>query len=314
MKASVIVPTFNRGYIIADTLQSVFAQTYLDFEVIVVDDGSKDDTAQVIARFNDPRLCYIRHEVNRGYSGACNTGIREARGEYISFLDSDDLWKPEKLARDVDFLNRHPEADAVFTDVEKEDGPIRTASSIRESPCMVSMLSARGWPKEAIFTQREMYLCLLQEVPVKPSAWTVRKVALDALEAYFLESWPSGSDWEILLRFSKRFRYGYIDEPLVVRRVQADSTYRIHALADKANLLRMFRREVVRASDPEIRQAAKVGHRDTALHYYWECLKRGQRLNGSVALTRSFLATGDLGLLARAAFALVRPKYPQQPH
>jgi len=230
VQVSVVIPAFNRAWIIREALQSVFAQTFQDFEALVIDDGSTDNTAQVIARFDDPRLRYVRHEVNRGCSGAYNTGIREARGEYISFLDSDDLWNPEKLAKDVDFLARHSEADAVFTDVEKEDGPIRTGSCMRESPCVVSMLSARGWPKEAIFTQREMYLCLLQEVPVKPSAWTVRKIALDALETYFLESWPSGSDWEIFLRFSKRFCYGYIDEPLVVRRVQADSTYRIHAL------------------------------------------------------------------------------------
>src|SRR6185437_8398583 len=114
MRVSVIVPAYNRGYIIAEALQSVFAQAFQDFELIVVDDGSKDDTAQVVSGFSEPRLRYVRHEQNRGYSAACNTGLREASGEYTGFLDSDDIWKPEMLSRDVSFLDRHPEADAVF--------------------------------------------------------------------------------------------------------------------------------------------------------------------------------------------------------
>ena len=253
MKVSVIVPAYNRGYIIAEALRSVFAQTFQDFELIVVDDGSKDDTAQVVSQFSDPRLRYICHKENRGCSAAYNTGLREATGEIIAFLDSDDLWKPEMLAKSVELLDRHPEADAVFTDLEKQDEPRFVPSFMRESPCMVSLLTTNQWPKEIVFTQREMYLCLLQEVPVKIPAFTFRRTVLEDV-GYLNESWPSGSDWDFLLRFSKRHRFGYIDDPLAVVRLQADATHRVHAVADKSCILGMLREEFRRAP---IRQFAE---------------------------------------------------------
>jgi len=308
MSVSVIMPSYNRGSIIADALRSVLAGTFQDFELIVVDDGSKDDTSQVVSGFRDSRLRYIRHETNRGCSSAYNTGIREARGEFVAFLDSDDLWKPEMFAKELEFLERHPEADAVFTDLEKQDSSRTFPSFMRESPCMVRLLSAKQWPKEVSFTQREMYLCLLQEVPVKPSALVVRKAALCAIEP-FNESWPSGSDWELLLRFSKRFRFGYIDEPLAVLRVQSDATHRLYAVADKSNVLKMLRAEAAIAPDREVRHAALAGCWETARQLSWEYLKRGKRLNAAAALVRGFFITGSCGLLARAAFALVRPDF-----
>ncbi|HVB56065.1 MAG TPA: glycosyltransferase family 2 protein [Candidatus Acidoferrales bacterium] len=315
MKVSVIMPAYNRGYIIAEALGSIFAQTFPDFELIVIDDGSTDGTARALARLDDTRLRYVRHNVNRGYSCACNTGFREAQGEYVALLDSDDLWKPEKLAKDVEFLERHPEVDAVFTDLEKQDGSRRVPSFMRESPCMVALLSAKHWPMEVSFTQREMYLCLLQEIPVKPTAFVIRHTALNALGSFFDESWPAGfSDWEFLLRFSKRFRFGYIDKPLAVLRVQSDATHRLRAVADKTSVLKMLRAEATAAPDSEVRRAANAGYRDTVRHLSWEYLRRGQRLNAATALARGFLNSGDLGLLSRAAFALVRPKFHSGRH
>jgi len=312
MRVSVIVPAYNRGYIIAEALQSVFAQAFQDFELIVVDDGSKDDTAQVVSGFSEPRLRYVRHEQNRGYSAACNTGLREASGEYTGFLDSDDIWKPEMLSRDVSFLDRHPEADAVFTDLQKQDGPKFVPSFMRESPCMVSLLTANQWPKEIVFTQREMYICLLQEVPVKPTAFTFRRSVLGDV-GYLNESWPSGSDWDFLIRFSKRHRFGYIDDPLAVARLQADATHRVHAVADKSSVLGMLREEFRHTADPEVRRAAKTGYRDAIRHLSWEYLRRGQKLNASAALARGFLTTWQGGLLARSIFALVRKNSSPNP-
>jgi glycosyltransferase involved in cell wall biosynthesis len=308
LKVSIIMPAYNRGYIISEALQSVSGQTFRNFDLIVVDDGSTDDTAAVVQHFSDARLRYVRHEKNKGYSGACNTGLRQARGEWIAFLDSDDLWKPEKLEKDMDFLERHAEADAVFTDLEKQDGSRHVPSFMRESPCMFSLLSEKKWPREVIFTKREMYLCLLQEVPIKPSALMIRRSAAETLEP-FNESWPSGSDWDFLLRFSKHFRFGYIDETLALLRVQADATHRVHAIADKTNVLKMLRAEAHDAPDSAVRQAANTGYRDVVRHLSWEYLRRGQRLNATAALARGFIRTGDLGLLSRAAFAVVRAPF-----
>ncbi len=106
--ASIIVPSFNVSATLADTLTALFAQTYADFEIIVVDDGSSDDTLSIAEGFgDDPRLRIVK-QPNRGLAGARNTGIAEAKGTYIGFCDADDLWEPTKLAAHVAHLNANP--------------------------------------------------------------------------------------------------------------------------------------------------------------------------------------------------------------
>ena len=98
---SVIVPTRNRSSLLAMTLRSVLRQRDVDFEVIVVDEASTDDTAAVIAAFADPRIRVIRHETALGVSAARNHGATEARGHWLAFIDDDDLWAPDKLSRQL---------------------------------------------------------------------------------------------------------------------------------------------------------------------------------------------------------------------
>jgi glycosyltransferase involved in cell wall biosynthesis len=101
MKVSVVVPTRNRSALLATTLRSALAQRDVDLEVIIVDEASTDDTAAVIGRFGDSRIRVIRHEKPQGVSVARNRGAAEAHGEWIAFLDDDDLWAPDKLALQV---------------------------------------------------------------------------------------------------------------------------------------------------------------------------------------------------------------------
>lgn len=103
---SVIIPSYNRGYCIGACIESVLAQTLGDFEIIVVDDASSDDTRDRVAAIPDPRVSYLALAANQGGAVARNTGIRRARGEFVAFLDSDDLWLPDKLARQVEGLRR----------------------------------------------------------------------------------------------------------------------------------------------------------------------------------------------------------------
>lgn len=111
---SVIIPVYNVEEYIADTVRSVLEQTYSNFEVLIVDDGSPDRSVEICeAKFDDPRIRIIRQK-NRGLAGARNTGIRHANGEYLAFLDSDDLWHPEKLAKHIDHLNHSPQVGVSF--------------------------------------------------------------------------------------------------------------------------------------------------------------------------------------------------------
>lgn len=103
---SIVIPTYNRGHCITACIDSALAQTMGDIEIIVVDDCSSDDTAERVAAFSDPRVSYLPQPSNRGGAVARNAGIRAARGEFVAFLDSDDLWLPEKLALQINGLRK----------------------------------------------------------------------------------------------------------------------------------------------------------------------------------------------------------------
>ena len=101
---SIIMPSYNTAKFISETIDSVLAQTYENWELIIVDDCSKDDTDTVVARYTDPRIRYLKNEVNSGAAVSRNRALREAKGRWIAFLDSDDLWTPEKLQKQIRFM------------------------------------------------------------------------------------------------------------------------------------------------------------------------------------------------------------------
>jgi glycosyltransferase involved in cell wall biosynthesis len=112
-KLSVIVPVYNSESSVVETIKSLMAQTYRDFEILIVDDGGTDGSIDLCQQFKDPRMRII-HQKNRGLAGARNTGIRHAQGEYLAFLDSDDLWLPEKLDKHVQHLDQSPQVGVSF--------------------------------------------------------------------------------------------------------------------------------------------------------------------------------------------------------
>ena len=105
---SVIIPTFNRGWILKDAIDSVLNQEFDDYELIIVDDGSADNTQEILNSYGEGII--ILRQSNKGVSAARNRGITEATGQLIAFLDSDDLWLPQKLSRQVDFFNTNTTA------------------------------------------------------------------------------------------------------------------------------------------------------------------------------------------------------------
>jgi glycosyltransferase involved in cell wall biosynthesis len=115
-KVSVIIPTYNQAHFIAESIQSAIDQTFRDFEIIVVDDGSTDNTKEVVESFKCPCIRYI-HQENRGVAAACNTGMRASTSEYITFLASDDLWLPRNLELKIKLLNSRPDMSIVCSDM-----------------------------------------------------------------------------------------------------------------------------------------------------------------------------------------------------
>ncbi len=113
-KVSVIVATYNREKYLKEAIISVLEQTYCDFEIIVIDDGSTDNTHIMIESFQDPRLRYIKQE-NHGRSHARNVGLHLSKGQYIAFLDSDDLYLMHKLALQISYLDTHPKVGMIYT-------------------------------------------------------------------------------------------------------------------------------------------------------------------------------------------------------
>ena len=142
---SVIIPTYNTERFIGEAIRSVLQQTYTDFELIIIDDGSTDTTRAVLDPFlADARVRYVYQE-NQGLPGARNTGIRESRGAFIAFLDADDLWTPEKLAQQVAAFQMHPEVSIVYcnyTNIDEHgnDMPFDTLKTRRHNTLYEDLL------------------------------------------------------------------------------------------------------------------------------------------------------------------------------
>lgn len=198
---SIIIPAYNQGHYLGAAVRSVLSQTWPDYEAIIVDDGSTDNTPGVAGAFTDPRIRYIRQE-NRGLSGARNTGIRNATGELISFLDSDDLFLPEKLALLVEALRAQPDLGMV------------AGHAI--------IIDEHGRPTGRSFTAPlpEDGAQLLMWNPLHVGSVLVRRVWLDCA-GLFDETLRSYEDWDMWLRLARAgCRFGWVDRPV--------SLYRFH--------------------------------------------------------------------------------------
>jgi glycosyltransferase involved in cell wall biosynthesis len=195
---SVIIPTYNRSSQVIEAVHSVFEQTFEDFELIVVDDGSCDGTAESFNPYKG-RIAY-RFQENRGVSAARNQGIRMSRGQWIAFLDSDDLWLPKKLETQFQFFSQNPEALICQT----EEVWIRNGRQ-------VNPLKKHQKFSGDIFAP-SLLLCL-----VSPSAVMIKRDLFEQVGC-FDEALPACEDYDLWLRISAQFPIYLIDQPLVVKR------------------------------------------------------------------------------------------------
>lgn len=129
-RVSIIMPSYNTARFIAETVRSVLAQTYTDWELIIVDDCSTDNTDEVVATFTDPRIRYLKNETNSGAAVSRNRALREATGRWIAFLDSDDLWLPEKLERQIAFMKENGYAFSYTNYCEMDEDSVDTGVTV----------------------------------------------------------------------------------------------------------------------------------------------------------------------------------------
>jgi len=200
-----IIPTFNRASIVGRAIRSVLGQTFQGWELLVVDDASTDDTERVVRSFPDRRIRYIRHEQNRRVSAARNTGIRSAQGEYVSFLDDDDEWLPEKLAMEVEvFRNSDPEVGLVYTG--------KTVFDEHGQVLQLRMPTESGWVYDAMLDRHFIG---------SPSRVTVRKQVLDRV-AGFDDTFTDCQDYDLWLRVAKISKIATVPQCLVKRYLLSD--------------------------------------------------------------------------------------------
>jgi glycosyltransferase involved in cell wall biosynthesis len=208
VELSVIIPTYNRAYIISRAIESVLNQTYKDFEILVVDDGSKDNSEAVIKSILDDRIKYIRHEKNKGPAAARNTGIMASKGKYIAFLDSDDEWLPEKLEKQMmAFAVASPQVGIVYVGLLNVVGNMKT----HRPPNYVS------WREGNLY-----YELLIDPIIVFPSTAMIRRDCF-AKVGMFDENLFAGEDWDLWIRIAKYYHFKFIDEVLAIRTVISDS-------------------------------------------------------------------------------------------
>ena len=207
-KVSVIIPTYNYSHFLGEAIRSVLDQTFGDFEIVVVDDGSTDDTKQVASRFADPRIKYIYQE-NRGVSAARNTGISACCGDYVALLDSDDIWVPQKLELQVKILDSRPEVSAVCSDVNIID---------IETGVFINTLwnnDRRLGPFNPRMSSKKLFRRLLSRgCFIHPSSTLFRHVVFDEA-GLFDESLRTHEVWDMSVRVLLRFDMALIDIPLV---------------------------------------------------------------------------------------------------
>jgi glycosyltransferase involved in cell wall biosynthesis len=248
---SVVIATYNYGHYLAGAIDSVLAQTYQDFEVIVVDDGSTDDTPDVVRPYlYDPRVHYVRTE-NRGQPAAQNMAIRLARAPWIAFLDADDQWLPTKLEKQIDLASRVPEVGVVYTRRLEIDAEGYLLES--RQPTLY-----KGRVLAQMFLTN--FVCF--------SSSMVRRDVLDRV-GLFDESRRHAPDYDLWLRAARFYQFDFVGEPLVKYRVGHATLRRRHPELQLEGALARMRDflELHGGRDFLDRELIRRGFAETYAHY-----------------------------------------------
>lgn len=216
---SVIIPVYNGELYIGQAIESILSQSYKNTEIIVVDDGSTDNSAKIIKEFEQVKYIY---QPNSGPSAARNRGIAASKGKYIAFLDSDDMYREDKIEKQVRALEQDHNADVVYNDCQVVDKDLNYINTLRS---------------EGIYNNERDFLCILlfrQIIPIPPSIMLRRR----CFEEGFLynEKYKHAEDYELILRLAERYKFAYIPEPIYIYRRHESNLTNAHSLQQEREI------------------------------------------------------------------------------
>ncbi|MEA5622625.1 glycosyltransferase family A protein [Nostoc sp. UHCC 0251] len=287
-KISVVIPAYNAMTYLSETLDSVLSQAFIDFEVLIINDGSTDHIVSWASEITDPRVRLISQE-NKGLPGARNTGITYAQGEYIAFLDADDLWDPSKLKKQVDCFEKNPEVGLVYTWTTLIDSSKRTLGI------------EFNWDLEGRIWEQ----MLVTDVVGNGSSAMVRRACFNTV-GNFDTSLTSVEDWDMWIRIAKHYPFAVVKEYLTLYRQHPNSMsknrqkilHNLHTVIEKAfaavpaHLLYLKKRTYGHMNYCQAWVAMYAGDHKQAIHFRQQALL----YDPHIRYTKSFLNL-NLGIL-----------------
>jgi glycosyltransferase involved in cell wall biosynthesis len=262
-KVSVVIPTFNREKFITKALDSVMDQTYQDYEVVVMDDGSKDNTREIVENYGK-KVSYFYQE-NRGIASARNEAIKRSSGDYIAFLDSDDYWVREKLETQIDLFDKHPEYGMVASCCSS----IRLDGSFREK----NRPGKSGWVLRDLFNKNF----------IRTSSALIKKECLSRV-GLFDEDFRECEEYDLWLRIAAMYPIGFINDSLAVYVDNAEGIS-TDSLAGRLFRLKVLEKEYLAKKIPPKMYNKRISN---TCHYIGRhYITRGDTENGRIYLKKA---------------------------
>jgi glycosyltransferase involved in cell wall biosynthesis len=281
--ASVIMPCYNHSRFVVESATAILTQTFHDLELIIVDDGSTDGSLEVVHELTrlDPRVHVISHGQNFGPSRSRNSGLRAARGDYLGFCDADDVWKPDKLALQIDLLTRNPGYDVTY--------------------CESEIINERGEPKGRLFSdlfphgpiaRESVFERLCQTNFINMQTVLLRRHCIQE-GGYFDESLRTMEDWWQWIRLAQRYQFLYDSRVLAQYRTHPESTRRTQKRSYPINRWKVGKRNLRMHTDLPLRLQSTIWYnmgvdlfrlqkRRAGRRFLWQALCLGVRGGSSV--------------------------------
>jgi glycosyltransferase involved in cell wall biosynthesis len=223
-RISVIIPTYNSAHYLREAIESVLDQTYKDLEIIVIDDGSTDNTKEIVKTYMD-RIIFLQ-QANSGPARARNLGIQKSSGEFVAFLDADDIWYPEKLERQIEIFLKNPQYGLVHS-----DALIRSVDN--SQPDRLWFDFKRRVKSGKVFSD------LLAECSIILPSVIIRRQCLEETGC-FDENLKIWEGYDLWLRVAYSYLIGFVDAPLFLRRIHSDNLFYNNLLYEILSLIRIM--------------------------------------------------------------------------